>query len=141
MPRIIEAILPLRRKVNARILLANLSAEDCASHMPLLKVQEPEASNAAIAAVSRGNRFANSIRPLNAHRLLCLLIRPEVSNNSVQKACQVPHRGKGFWTYQKRTRRARQQVIAALLPGLYALQHLRSVHALVASLCTIIGGQ
>jgi len=29
--------------------------------MPLLKVQEPGESNAAIAAVSRGNRFANSI--------------------------------------------------------------------------------
>ena len=29
--------------------------------MPLLKVQEPRQPNAAIAAVSRGNRFANSI--------------------------------------------------------------------------------
>ena len=38
------------------------SAENCASHMPLLKVQEPGELNAAIAAVSRGNRFANSIR-------------------------------------------------------------------------------
>src|SRR4029434_2739520 len=35
-------------------------AENCASHMPLLKVQEPGESNAAIAAVSRGKRFANS---------------------------------------------------------------------------------
>ena len=41
------------------------SAENCASHMPLLKVQEPGESNAAIAAVSRGNRFANSIRPFD----------------------------------------------------------------------------
>jgi hypothetical protein len=38
------------------------SAENWASHMPLLQVQEPGESNAAIAAVSRGNRFANSIR-------------------------------------------------------------------------------
>src|SRR5262245_44229226 len=38
------------------------SAEHCASHMPLLKGQEPGESNTAIAAVSRGNRFANSIR-------------------------------------------------------------------------------
>jgi len=33
--------------------------------MPLLKVQEPGEANAAIKAMSRGNRFANSIRPLN----------------------------------------------------------------------------
>jgi hypothetical protein len=31
------------------------SAENCASHMPLSKVQEPGESNAAIAAVSRGS--------------------------------------------------------------------------------------
>src|SRR5215831_4835667 len=37
------------------------SAENFAPHMPLLKVQEPGESNTAIAAVSRGNRFANSI--------------------------------------------------------------------------------
>jgi hypothetical protein len=35
--------------------------------MPLLKVQEPGEANAAIKAMSRGNRFANSIRPLNRH--------------------------------------------------------------------------
>ena len=32
--------------------------------MPLLKVQEPGESNAAIAAVLRGNRLANSIRAI-----------------------------------------------------------------------------
>jgi hypothetical protein len=37
------------------------STENCASHMPLLKGQEPGESNAAIAAVLRGNRLANSI--------------------------------------------------------------------------------
>ena len=43
------------------------SAENCAWHMPLLKVQEPGEANAAIKAMSRGNRFANSIRPFAAH--------------------------------------------------------------------------
>jgi hypothetical protein len=40
------------------------SAENCAAYMPLLKGQEPGEANTAIAAVSRGNRFANSIRAL-----------------------------------------------------------------------------
>jgi hypothetical protein len=39
---------------------AMIKAENCASRMPLLKVQEPGESNAAIAPVSHGNRFANS---------------------------------------------------------------------------------
>jgi hypothetical protein len=34
--------------------------------MPSLKVPEPGEYNAAIAAVSRGHRFANSIRPFIA---------------------------------------------------------------------------
>ena len=38
------------------------STENCASHRPSVKVQESEESNAAIAVVSYGNRFANSIR-------------------------------------------------------------------------------
>ena len=35
----------------------------CASHMPSLKAQEHGESKAATAALSHGNRFANSIRP------------------------------------------------------------------------------
>jgi hypothetical protein len=38
------------------------SAENCASHMPSLKAQEQGESEVATAALSRGNRFANSIR-------------------------------------------------------------------------------
>jgi len=37
------------------------SAENVASHMPSLKAQEPGESDAATAAVLRGNRLANSI--------------------------------------------------------------------------------
>lgn len=37
------------------------SAENCASQMPSLKAQEHVESNVATVALSRGNRFANSI--------------------------------------------------------------------------------
>src|SRR5215217_6608631 len=43
-------------------------AENYASHIPLLKGQEPGESNVAIAAVSRGNRFANSIWSFVGHK-------------------------------------------------------------------------
>jgi len=41
---------------------AVIEAENCASHMPSLKAQEQGASEVATAALSRCNRFANSIR-------------------------------------------------------------------------------
>jgi hypothetical protein len=37
--------------------------------MPLLKVQEPGESDATIAAVACGSRFANNIRPFAGHTL------------------------------------------------------------------------
>ena len=57
------------------------SAENGASYMSLLKVQELGESNAAVAAVSRGNRFANSIRPFIALGAPCTL----TTSASVQK--------------------------------------------------------
>jgi hypothetical protein len=43
------------------------SAEKCASHMPSLKAQEHGESKVATAALSPGNRFANSIRAIDGH--------------------------------------------------------------------------
>ncbi len=43
------------------------SAENCVLQMPSLKAQELGEYDAATVAVSRGNRLANSIRPLSAH--------------------------------------------------------------------------
>jgi H+/Cl- antiporter ClcA len=43
------------------------NTQNHASHLSSLKAQKPLESNAVTAAVSRGKRMTNSIRPLNRH--------------------------------------------------------------------------
>lgn len=53
------------------------SAEHCASQMPSLKAQELGESDAAIVAISRGDRLANSICPLSAHKMRGAILSAE----------------------------------------------------------------
>jgi hypothetical protein len=44
------------------------SAQNCASHMPSLRVQEDGRSDTVTAAVLHGNTMTNSIRPFSGHK-------------------------------------------------------------------------
>jgi hypothetical protein len=55
------------------------SAQNCASHMPSLRVQEDGRSDTVTAAVLHGNTMTNSIRPLSTHTPQKPILAPDLA--------------------------------------------------------------